>query len=175
MPFGMDDRPLRQQHFLAYRDEPRLTDPNMITDVTFPAMMTSPLHTMADIREINSSITEPMRQLYPELAAFDARAVAPRLDIPFFVFQGATDIVTPTECARAFAATVQAPIAELPPSPKPGTSPPSPAPTSSYGSWSNACSPSCQRPPPGPDDAADRASWARAAERTRHHHGCRAG
>lgn len=63
--------------------------PNMVTDVIFPAMMTSPLHTMADIREINSSITESMRQLYPELAAFDARAVAPGLHIPFFVFQGA--------------------------------------------------------------------------------------
>jgi pimeloyl-ACP methyl ester carboxylesterase len=87
--------------------------PNMITDVIFPAMMTSPLHTMADIREINSGITESMGQLYPELAAFDARAVAPGLLIPFFVFQGAADLVTPAECARAFAATVQAPIAEF--------------------------------------------------------------
>ncbi len=87
--------------------------PNMVTDVIFPAMMTSPLHTMADIREINSSITESMRQLYPELAAFDARAVAPALHVPFFVFQGAADLVTPTECARAFATTVQAPIAEF--------------------------------------------------------------
>ena len=69
--------------------------PNMITDVIFPAMMTSPLHTMADIREINAGITESMRQLYPELAAFDARAVAPGLHIPFFVFQGAADLVTP--------------------------------------------------------------------------------
>jgi pimeloyl-ACP methyl ester carboxylesterase len=85
--------------------------PNMITDVIFPAMMTSPLHTMADIREINSGITESMRQLYPELAAFDARAVVPGLHIPFFVFQGAADLVTPAECARAFATTVHAPIA----------------------------------------------------------------
>ena len=87
--------------------------PNMITDVIFPAMMTSPLHTMADIREVNAGMTESMRQLYPELAAFDARAVAPGLRIPFFVFQGAADLVTPAECARAFAATVQAPIAEF--------------------------------------------------------------
>jgi pimeloyl-ACP methyl ester carboxylesterase len=87
--------------------------PNMVTDVIFPAMMTSPLHTMADIREINTSITESMRQLYPELAAFDARAAVPGLHIPFFVFQGAADLVTPTESARAFAATVQAPIAEF--------------------------------------------------------------
>jgi pimeloyl-ACP methyl ester carboxylesterase len=47
-----------------------------------------------------------------KLAAFDARGVAPGLRIPFFVFQGAADLVTPTECARAFATTVQ-PIAEF--------------------------------------------------------------
>ena len=85
----------------------------MVTDVIFPAMMTSPLHTMADIREINSDIIDSMRQLYPELAAFEARAVAAEFHIPFFVFQSAADTVPPTECARAFAPTVQAPIAEF--------------------------------------------------------------
>ena len=39
--------------------------PNMVTDVIFPAMMTSPLHTMADIHEVNAGMTESMRQLYP--------------------------------------------------------------------------------------------------------------
>lgn len=87
--------------------------PNMITDLYFPAMMTSPLHTMADIRDINTGMTESMRQLYPELAAFDARSVAAEYHIPFFVFQGAADNVTPTECARAFAETARAPIAEF--------------------------------------------------------------
>ncbi len=87
--------------------------PNIVTDVIFPAMMTSPLHTMADIREVNVGMTESMRQLYPELAAFDARGVAPEFHIPFFVFQGAADNVTPTECARMFAETVRAPIAEF--------------------------------------------------------------
>jgi pimeloyl-ACP methyl ester carboxylesterase len=68
---------------------------------------------MPDIREVNTGMTESMRQLYPELAAFDARAVAAKFDIPFFVFQGAADNVTPTECARVFAETVQAPAAEF--------------------------------------------------------------
>ncbi len=40
--------------------------PNMITDVIFPAMMTSPLHTMADIREINSGITESSPRRRPQ-------------------------------------------------------------------------------------------------------------
>jgi pimeloyl-ACP methyl ester carboxylesterase len=76
-------------------------------------MMTSPLHTMADIREVNAGMTESMRQLYPELAAFDARAVATEFRIPFFVFQGAADNVTPTECARVFTETVRAPVTEF--------------------------------------------------------------
>jgi pimeloyl-ACP methyl ester carboxylesterase len=85
----------------------------MITEMVFPAMMTSPLHRMGDIREINSSIKESLLQLYPELATFDARAVATAFDIPFFVYRGAADNVTPTECARAFAAEVRAPIGEF--------------------------------------------------------------
>jgi pimeloyl-ACP methyl ester carboxylesterase len=47
----------------------------------------------------------------PELAAFDAGAS--RFHIPFFVFQGAADLATPTECARAFATKVQPPIAQF--------------------------------------------------------------
>jgi pimeloyl-ACP methyl ester carboxylesterase len=87
--------------------------PNMITDVIFPAMMTSPLHTMADIREVSAGMTESMRQLYPELAAFDARAAGTEFRTPFFVFQGAADNVTPTECARAFTETVRAPVTQF--------------------------------------------------------------
>jgi pimeloyl-ACP methyl ester carboxylesterase len=48
--------------------------------------------------------------LYPELAAFDARAVAREFRNPFFVFQGAADNVTSAQCARAFAETVRAPV-----------------------------------------------------------------
>jgi pimeloyl-ACP methyl ester carboxylesterase len=94
--------------------------PNMVTDVVFPAMMTSPLHTMADIRELNPGMTESTRQLYPELAAFDARTVAPEMRIPFFVFQGADDNVTPAECARAFAETVRAPVTRFATIPRTG-------------------------------------------------------
>ena len=122
----------------------------MVTDVIFPAMMTSPLHTMADIREINSGIIESMRQLYPELAAFDARAVAAEFHIPFFVFQGAADTVPPTECARHSRQRSKHPSQSSQPSRNPDTSPHSPAPTSSCGFLSNACSPSCQRRPTQP-------------------------
>jgi pimeloyl-ACP methyl ester carboxylesterase len=94
--------------------------PNMVTDVMLPAMMTSPLHTMADIRELNAGMTESARQLYPELAAFDARVVAPEFRIPFFVFQGAADNVTPAQCARAFTETVRAPITRFATIPRTG-------------------------------------------------------
>lgn len=94
--------------------------PNMVTDVMLPAMMTSPLHTMADIRELNTGMTESARQLYPELAAFDARAVAPEFRVPLFVFQGAADNVTPAQCARAFAETVRAPITQFATIPRTG-------------------------------------------------------
>jgi pimeloyl-ACP methyl ester carboxylesterase len=94
--------------------------PNMVTDVMLPAMMTSPLHTMADIRDLNAGMTESARQLYPELTAFDARAVARELRVPFFVFHGAADNVTPAQCAEAFAETVRAPITRFATIPRTG-------------------------------------------------------
>ncbi|WP_309104733.1 alpha/beta hydrolase [Microbacterium sp.] len=84
--------------------------PDMVMDVMFPAMMTSPLHTMRDIHDISTGIEDSMTALYRELVDFDARAVATRFAVPFFVFQGDSDAVTPTEFAREYFDLVTAPV-----------------------------------------------------------------
>src|ERR1019366_8484044 len=90
------------------------SDPADWTQAQFEALSRWAIKADPDIPNmVTAGMTESMRQLYPELAAFDARAVATEFRIPFFVFQGAADDVTPTECARVFAETVRAPVTEF--------------------------------------------------------------
>ena len=86
------------------------TIPDMVMDVMFPAMMTSPLHSMRDIHDISTGIDASMAQLYRELVEFDARKVATKFAVPFFVFQGDSDAVTPTRFARDYYDLVEAPV-----------------------------------------------------------------
>ncbi|GGA59166.1 alpha/beta fold hydrolase [Pelagibacterium lentulum] len=87
--------------------------PDMVMDVVFPALMTSPSHTMADIQDVQSAMEASMGQLYPELVAFDAYALGTEFDIPFFILQGDTDGITPTTSAKAYFEAVNAPHKEF--------------------------------------------------------------
>jgi hypothetical protein len=108
-PRRVDPSPIRRA--VAVGDQSGLEHRNMITDVMFPAMMTSPLHTMADIREINSSITESMCQLYP---SWQPSTPAP----PGSTSRSSSSRARPTSrpppnAHEHFATKVQPPIAEF--------------------------------------------------------------
>jgi pimeloyl-ACP methyl ester carboxylesterase len=83
--------------------------PDMVMDVIFPAMITSPTHTIRDLKDILSGMTSSSELLFKELAGFDARNIGTDFAIPFFIFQGDSDIVTPTEEARRYFDMVRAP------------------------------------------------------------------
>jgi hypothetical protein len=134
----VDPSPIRRA--VAVGDQGGLQHPNMITDVMFPAMMTSPLHTMADIREINSSITESMRQLYP---SSQPSTPAPPGSTSRSSSSRAQPTSRPPPNAHEHSRQKSShPSQSSQRSPKPDTSLHSPAPTSSCGSLSNVCSPS---------------------------------
>jgi pimeloyl-ACP methyl ester carboxylesterase len=48
-----------------------------------------------------------------ELKAYDARRLGPRFEVPFFLFQGETDVVTVTSLAKEYFEEVEAPTKEL--------------------------------------------------------------
>jgi pimeloyl-ACP methyl ester carboxylesterase len=48
--------------------------------------------------------------LYEEYMSFDARSVGTTFAVPFFLFQGDADVLTPTELAAEYLATVTAPM-----------------------------------------------------------------
>jgi pimeloyl-ACP methyl ester carboxylesterase len=81
----------------------------MVMDVIFPALMSSPAHTMRDMRDLSAGIAQSLEQLYDELVSFDARKLGMEFELPFFIFQGDTDAVTPTAKAKEYFDEVRAP------------------------------------------------------------------
>ena len=52
-------------------------------------------------------------RLFDEFLAYDARRLGTRFEIPFFLFQGESDVVTLTTLAQDYFAEVEAPVKSL--------------------------------------------------------------
>jgi pimeloyl-ACP methyl ester carboxylesterase len=89
------------------------TIPNMVTDIIFPAMLTSPGHSLRDLIDIIKGLNFSLDQLYDELMAFDAYKLTMRFEVPFFIFQGDTDLPTPTAKAKEYFDAIEAPHKEF--------------------------------------------------------------
>ncbi|MBA4601996.1 alpha/beta fold hydrolase [Thermoactinomyces mirandus] len=87
--------------------------PNMIMDLIFPYMISSPDHKIRDLINIFKGMDYSLNYLFDELRTFDIREVGMKFDLPFFVFQGDTDILTPTETAKAYFNEIDAPHKEF--------------------------------------------------------------
>jgi pimeloyl-ACP methyl ester carboxylesterase len=72
----------------------------------------SPLHTLRGLRSYLKGMTFSER-IAPGAAAVDERAEGTDFAIPFFVFQGARDVLTPPEPARRFFDDVTAPVKDF--------------------------------------------------------------
>ncbi|MEU7553026.1 hypothetical protein AB0B01_11880 [Streptomyces sp. NPDC044571] len=80
--------------------------------VVLRSLWFSPLHTLGEIGQYFAAMTFS-GVLTPETAAFDDRADGTRFEIPFFVFQGDRDVITPADRARRFFDEVEAPVKEF--------------------------------------------------------------
>jgi pimeloyl-ACP methyl ester carboxylesterase len=87
--------------------------PNMIMDLVLPSMLASPNHTIRDIFAYFKGMNYSLEQLYSELIAFDARKIGMQYELPYFIFQGDTDLVTPLETAQHFFEDVEAPYKQF--------------------------------------------------------------
>ncbi|TXS06255.1 alpha/beta hydrolase [Streptomyces sp. col6] len=72
----------------------------------------SPLHTLRGLRSYMGGMTYSER-VAPEAVGIDEWAEGTDFALPFFVFQGAHDVLTPPEPARAFHASVSAPVKDF--------------------------------------------------------------
>jgi len=87
--------------------------PDMIYDLMLPALMYSPDYTMNDIKAAQKSMEFVGGQLFKELMSFDLSAVGYEFKVPFFIFQGEGDIITPATNAKAYFDQVKAPHKEF--------------------------------------------------------------
>ncbi|QHT61233.1 alpha/beta hydrolase [Paenibacillus lycopersici] len=87
--------------------------PNMIMDLVLPSMLASPNHNFRDILAYFKGMNYSLGQLYEELITFDARKVGLKYELPYFIFQGDTDLVTPVDTARSFFEDIEAPCKEF--------------------------------------------------------------
>lgn len=89
------------------------TVPDMVYDLMLPALMFDPCLTMSDIRTIQSGMNFSMDQLFEEIKSFDLGRYGFDFEVPFFIFQGEGDIITPVASARDYFDHVQAPRKEF--------------------------------------------------------------
>jgi pimeloyl-ACP methyl ester carboxylesterase len=109
---------LHQYHQLILKASAALDIPNFALDVIFPAMMSSPNHTLRDIRDIMRGMKLSLDALFHELMSFDLRRYGLRryghsFAMPVYFFQGDSDLFTPATAARAYFDEIQAPHKEF--------------------------------------------------------------
>jgi pimeloyl-ACP methyl ester carboxylesterase len=87
--------------------------PNFALDLIVPAMLSSPNHTLSELGDINTGMNASLDRLIDDLLSFDLRDLGLAFDLPFFIFQGDSDIFTPASAARAYFDSIQAPHKEF--------------------------------------------------------------
>ncbi|MCH5584095.1 alpha/beta hydrolase [Shimazuella sp. AN120528] len=87
--------------------------PNMIMDLVLPAMLASPMHSFRDILDYFKGMSFSSHALFNELIHFDGHQLEKDFELPVFIFQGDSDIITPTETARAYFEALKAPHKEF--------------------------------------------------------------
>ncbi|MEW2034246.1 alpha/beta hydrolase [Streptomyces roseifaciens] len=109
---GRDARAWTAEQHAAYAKITATSDP-----LTFATMKTvvmkslwfSPLHSLRELGDLAKGM-KLSAKLLPETAAFDDWADGTRFGLPFFIFQGDRDVLTPPEHAKRFFDAVQAPV-----------------------------------------------------------------
>lgn len=78
-----------------------------------PVVLFSPYYSISDIRALLAGPKYSGRRTHVEMRAYDARISTPRLELPFFVFAGDKDVVTPLGLARDYFDMLEAPHKEF--------------------------------------------------------------
>ena len=90
-----------------------LPTPNPDRTLLLPLVLGSPLYTLRDIYTLFQGFQWSTAQRFEEFKAYDARRLGTRFDVPFFLFQGESDVITVTSLATEYFAEVEAPTKEL--------------------------------------------------------------
>lgn len=87
--------------------------PGLTTKLLFPLVLTSPLYSLRDVYRLGVGFEHSKRQQFAQFMAYDAHRFGTSFKVPFFIFQGDTDVLTVTGLAEEYFAEVEAPTKEF--------------------------------------------------------------
>jgi pimeloyl-ACP methyl ester carboxylesterase len=98
---------------MAWAFRTNVPTPNLDRKLLFPLALTSPIYTLRDLSSLFMGFQWSTAQMFQELRAYDARGLGPRFEVPFFLFQGESDVITVTSLAAEYFEEIEAPAKEL--------------------------------------------------------------
>ena len=98
---------------MAWAFKTNLPTPNLDRKLLLPLVLSSPIYTLRDIYHLGAGFQFSTAQLFEQFMAYDARQLGIRFEVPFFLFQGESDVVTLTALAEEYFAKVEAPTKGL--------------------------------------------------------------
>jgi pimeloyl-ACP methyl ester carboxylesterase len=98
---------------MAWAFKTNLPTPSPDRKLLFPLALFSPIYSLRDLYHLFVGFQFATAQLFEEIMAYDARQLGTRFGVPFFIFQGETDVVTLTTLAEEYFADVEAPTKGL--------------------------------------------------------------
>jgi pimeloyl-ACP methyl ester carboxylesterase len=98
---------------MAWAFKTNTPTPSPDRKLLFPLALSSPIYTLRDIYYLFVGFQFATAQLFEEIMSYDARRLGTRFEVPFFIFQGATDVVTLTSLAEGYFTEVEAPTKGL--------------------------------------------------------------
>ena len=98
---------------MAWAFKTNLPSPNLDRRLLFPLALSSPIYSLRDLSSLFTGFQWSTAQMLQELMAYDAWRLGTRFEVPFFLFQGESDVVTLTTLAEEYFEEVEAPTKEL--------------------------------------------------------------
>jgi pimeloyl-ACP methyl ester carboxylesterase len=86
---------------------------NLDRRLLFPLALSSPLYSLRDLYALFTGFQWSTAQMFEELLAYDAWRLGTRFEVPLFLFQGESDVITLTTLATEYFEEVEAPTKGL--------------------------------------------------------------
>ncbi|WP_030277261.1 alpha/beta hydrolase [Streptomyces sp. NRRL B-24484] len=112
---GADARTWTAEQYASYAKIAATSDPltfATMKSVVMKSLWFSPLHSLGELGALGKGM-KLSAQILPATAGFDDWADGTSFDLPFFIFQGDQDVLTPTGRAKRFFDDVQAPVKDF--------------------------------------------------------------
>ncbi|MFI6515298.1 alpha/beta fold hydrolase [Spirillospora sp. NPDC050679] len=112
---GPDRAAWSTAHWSQYNKHTIGSDPltlDTVKKVVVGSLLSSPLHTLGEVRTFMKAMSFS-EQLVPQSTPIDEWAEGTDFQIPFFLFQGEHDVITPAATARRFFDDVTAPVKDF--------------------------------------------------------------